>query len=439
MEPIFGTRVTNCFEKIEQEPDSRTLHEELGALDWEEGSSSRGLPSSPVATGLNHAAGKKKRGRDEDQNDSHDGRETFNARSGTYSPSDRQAPHNPTQHANLSCPYRKRNPSRFNVRDHQGCALTSYATYTLLKRHIEKSHQRKEISSPYFCQRCKERFRNQDEWEIHIRHWVCEFRPVASVDPEDGITEKIMQIFAARRRSQRVYDWPTLWRTLFPDDIDEEHLPSPDFIPPVEILEILEIEKRFPEKIHYHLMGARERLLSCSSDQFQSCLQEELASIIGKFSAAIIAEVRQSSAEVQGKVARTPPIRPPSTPGLLASPQAPTPKRLKQYLLSSDTSSAAALQTGALLRVSSGVSISGTSATAKNSEPNQASTFDDTRYHRDMSIPVAPRLDERAPSSPIPAVTCPTSGPSTAIEFDIFDGTDQHEDLFSQIFRDGRY
>ncbi|KAK6076533.1 hypothetical protein SCUP515_05362 [Seiridium cupressi] len=163
-----------------------------------------------------------------------------------------------------------------------------------------------------------------------------------------------------------------------------------------------------------------------------------MASIIDKCSSSIIAEVRQSSTEVQGKVAQTPTIRPPLTPGLLASPQAPTPKRLRQYLLSSDTSSAAALQTGALLEpVSTGVSIPDTSVTAKNSEPNQPSTFDGTRYHRDMSILIAPRLGERVPSSPIPAVKCPSSGPSTAVEHGIFDGTDQHEDILSQILWDG--
>lgn len=34
---------------------------------------------------------------------------------------------------NFSCPFRKRNPIRFNVRDHGNCALNSFADFALLK------------------------------------------------------------------------------------------------------------------------------------------------------------------------------------------------------------------------------------------------------------------------------------------------------------------
>jgi hypothetical protein len=33
----------------------------------------------------------------------------------------------------LSCPYRKRNPRRFNVRDHEECANRSYKDISMLK------------------------------------------------------------------------------------------------------------------------------------------------------------------------------------------------------------------------------------------------------------------------------------------------------------------
>lgn len=36
-------------------------------------------------------------------------------------------------HQQLSCPYRKRNPTRFNVRDHHRCALRGFADLALLK------------------------------------------------------------------------------------------------------------------------------------------------------------------------------------------------------------------------------------------------------------------------------------------------------------------
>lgn len=39
----------------------------------------------------------------------------------------------PTKASALSCPFRKRNPVKFNVRDHSSCALTSFSTIALLK------------------------------------------------------------------------------------------------------------------------------------------------------------------------------------------------------------------------------------------------------------------------------------------------------------------
>jgi hypothetical protein len=38
------------------------------------------------------------------------------------------------------------------------------------------------------------------------------------VDPEDGITKEIALIFAGRSHERRVYDWSSLWKTLFPGD-----------------------------------------------------------------------------------------------------------------------------------------------------------------------------------------------------------------------------
>jgi hypothetical protein len=33
----------------------------------------------------------------------------------------------------LSCPYRKRNPNRFNVRDHHSCAMTYFPKFAELR------------------------------------------------------------------------------------------------------------------------------------------------------------------------------------------------------------------------------------------------------------------------------------------------------------------
>lgn len=51
-----------------------------------------------------------------------------------YNPSKKIRP-NPKEEENLrlSCPYRKRNPSRFNVRDHHSCAMTYFPKFAELR------------------------------------------------------------------------------------------------------------------------------------------------------------------------------------------------------------------------------------------------------------------------------------------------------------------
>ena len=44
------------------------------------------------------------------------------------------------------------------------------------------------------------------------------------VDPEDGISPEICKRLAGRKINNRVLDWSTLWRTLFPGD---ENVPDP--------------------------------------------------------------------------------------------------------------------------------------------------------------------------------------------------------------------
>jgi len=38
-----------------------------------------------------------------------------------------------TQNLRISCPYRKRNPYRFNIREHESCAFTFYPDFSALK------------------------------------------------------------------------------------------------------------------------------------------------------------------------------------------------------------------------------------------------------------------------------------------------------------------
>ncbi|KAJ0107774.1 hypothetical protein J7T55_000036 [Diaporthe amygdali] len=97
---------------------------------------------------------------------------------------------------NLSCPFRKRNPNRFNVRGHGNCALSSFGDFALLK-------------------------------------------PVGQDDPEDGITQDTLRALTARGNEDKIDSWASLWNLLFPDD-NLNAIPSPDHEPPVELDEVQE-------------------------------------------------------------------------------------------------------------------------------------------------------------------------------------------------------
>ncbi|TLS29992.1 hypothetical protein PpBr36_03058 [Pyricularia pennisetigena] len=126
----------------------------------------------------------------------------------------------------FSCPFRKRNPLRFNIRDWSNCALQPFANITLLKRHIKSCHGLKQ-SSEYVCRRCKQDMGRGESLDQHLnlpRQSLCESvieEPVAN--PEDGITRDIDEQLCARDNVRKVDSWVALWRTLFPND---EHPPS---------------------------------------------------------------------------------------------------------------------------------------------------------------------------------------------------------------------
>ncbi|KAI7786199.1 hypothetical protein LA080_004583 [Diaporthe eres] len=139
----------------------------------------------------------------------------------------------------LSCPFRKRNPIRFNVRDHGSCALNGFADLALLKRHIKTSHQKRNGSTS--CVRCKETFADQAALKHHlIQPEGCSLRtPTGNEDPEDGITEEVEQALKERRKVNNVGSWESLWELLFPQD-PSDRIPDPYHDPPVELDEVQE-------------------------------------------------------------------------------------------------------------------------------------------------------------------------------------------------------
>ncbi|KAK3387908.1 hypothetical protein B0H63DRAFT_448702 [Podospora didyma] len=141
---------------------------------------------------------------------------------------------------NLSCPFRKRNPVKFNVRDHQSCAVMSFPDISQLKRHVKNFHKQRSISV-FECPRCKRDMRAKEALDNHLAvpsDQICtppSQEASSSVDPERGITSRIEDCLNGRKANSKIDTWESLWQILFPDDTDA---PKSDFVPPIELEEV---------------------------------------------------------------------------------------------------------------------------------------------------------------------------------------------------------
>ncbi|KAI1800712.1 hypothetical protein F4811DRAFT_564554 [Daldinia bambusicola] len=121
----------------------------------------------------------------------------------------------------FSCPYRKRNPIRFNIRDHEKCANRSFPNMTELKKHLTSAHFKDR------CTRCQRAFSLSSELMVHIRN--CPLPPgsitrTQDSDPEDGFGETVDTQLKSRGIGQKIKNWVHLWEALFPgDDMIPDH------------------------------------------------------------------------------------------------------------------------------------------------------------------------------------------------------------------------
>ncbi|KAI8660843.1 hypothetical protein NCS57_01062600 [Fusarium keratoplasticum] len=143
-----------------------------------------------------------------------------------------QEPEVQTTNQSFSCPYRKRNPWMFNVRDHHICATHSFPTIALLKqvhflRHIVSKHQSKDFT--YSCNNCGIPFRADLDRQLHQESGLCfRHRTCYSDEHDNGITEDMLRRLRDRGARNGVSDWSTLWMTIFPES---DHIPSPGKLP----------------------------------------------------------------------------------------------------------------------------------------------------------------------------------------------------------------
>ncbi|KAK4239212.1 hypothetical protein C8A03DRAFT_14378 [Achaetomium macrosporum] len=117
-----------------------------------------------------------------------------------------------------SCPFRKRNPVRFNVRDFQSCAVQSFPDIPQLKQDMGSKTA-------------------LDEHLAVDKDQICNFQQAPSrADPEDGITTPIEENLNERKAEIKIHSWESLWHLLFPQD---QEVPNrSDFIPPTELDEV---------------------------------------------------------------------------------------------------------------------------------------------------------------------------------------------------------
>ncbi|KAL8392863.1 hypothetical protein RB595_002883 [Gaeumannomyces hyphopodioides] len=137
----------------------------------------------------------------------------------------------------MSCPYRKRNPKRFNVRDHEGCATYGFESIDLLKRHVREHHR--SHSDKNVCGRCHLQFSTGHELEKHVsQETSCKIAPLlANRNPEDGIDDNVFHVFIYVERDVKINTWVKLWQLLFPNDALVQ-VPDPEFVPVVESFEL---------------------------------------------------------------------------------------------------------------------------------------------------------------------------------------------------------
>ncbi|KAF7561619.1 hypothetical protein G7046_g2512 [Stylonectria norvegica] len=222
--------VQNIGQHIWQAPSDTELTHTMST------SSSSSTPSQQGTGRDSRGGGKRKKlGRRDDEGD-----EFSDGEGSGFLPLKRARP-NPKDDENLrlSCPFRKRNPHRFNVRDHHSCAMTYFPKFAELRQHVVKQHKRDDPSA-FICDRCNRDFITRKELRDHQRlpkQLMCD---ISDHDPESGIDSTTATKLLSRKRASGTspeVQWREIWNILFPDDDDHE-VKQFDFLPVIEHFEL---------------------------------------------------------------------------------------------------------------------------------------------------------------------------------------------------------
>ncbi|KAK0623932.1 hypothetical protein B0T14DRAFT_191335 [Immersiella caudata] len=135
----------------------------------------------------------------------------------------------------FACPFRKRSPTTFHVRDYVKCANQEFKDIASLKKHITSEH----YSNRFPCPRCRGFFASSEAVIHHLQNpEPCSLRtsPAMTTRLELGISQDTRDILSSRKDDRKVTNWDRLWAVLF-----GEHVPIRDhtFSPVVELEEVL--------------------------------------------------------------------------------------------------------------------------------------------------------------------------------------------------------
>ncbi|KAJ6784783.1 hypothetical protein PWT90_06232 [Aphanocladium album] len=194
----------------------------------------------------------------------------------------------------LSCPFRKRNPQRFNVRDHHSCAMTYFPKFAELRyepscrrntrrrvnkerQHIVKQHKRDDPSA-FVCDRCNHDFCSRKELREHQRQpkeFMCD---LADHDPESGIDGPTCNKLLSRKRASGTspaVQWREIWNLLFPDD-DDNTIQTFNFTP---VIEHFELAAQFYASFDQLRLSLQDKIsnqatLDTISTKFHQCFTE---------------------------------------------------------------------------------------------------------------------------------------------------------------------
>lgn len=151
-----------------------------------------------------------------------------------------------------ACPFRKRNPHRFNIRDYQFCAIDGFNSIRLVVDHVLQMH-----SQEHRCPRCHVFFTSRGLLETHAQlppEELCQVVSERQFSFEDRVGFEQAWSLKEHMASETM-TWQTLWNILFPED-PNYNIPPPSYQP---VIEDFEIEQSFREH-------AEKRIIPILSD-----------------------------------------------------------------------------------------------------------------------------------------------------------------------------